>query len=251
MTKAVLTLASGLMLGALSFATPGAAQVAIEQISPTLSVSQSGSHNSSLVEVFGAHAGDITQVGDRNQAMMISRAPGSRQTISQHGSDNLGVQLSVGFDNTAVMTQGSTLAQGSGNMALQAQIGARNAARITQNGSGNAAAQIQTGALSFNQARAVASNLTSDLREGRAASRVQELSGLGFGVGNSAELTQNGDDNLAVMIQAGDHNQMNITQNGGAANVYVQLGNGLQRTAMVEQHAGANGVTPITIIQSR
>lgn len=252
MIKASLGLSAGFLLAALMTASPASAQVAIEQISPTLNISQTGSANRSVVEVSGgAHTGDITQTGDGNQALMISRGSGSRQSIAQYGSDNVGVQMSVGFDNTASLTQGNALASGSGNLAIQAQVGARNTARIVQNGSNNAAAQIQTGALTFGQARAVASALTSDLRDGRVNSRIQELAGLSGGVGNTAELTQDGDDNLAVMIQAGDHNQMDIHQVGGAANVYVQLGDGLRRSATVEQQAGINGVTPITIIQSR
>lgn len=246
------SIAGSLALTALISASPVLAQVAMEQISPTLNIRQSGSDNRSVVEVTGgAHTGDITQIGDGNQALMLSRGPGSRQSIAQHGADNVGVQMSVGFDNTAVLTQGDASRPGSNNLAVQAQVGARNRARVTQNGSNNAAAQIQTGALTFGQARAVASALTSDLRNGRTDSRLQDLSGLSGGIGNTADLTQDGDDNLAVMIQAGDHNQMDIHQLGGGANVYVQLGDGLRRSATVEQHAGANGVTPITIIQSR
>jgi len=231
---------------------PGAslAQVAMEQISPTLTVRQNGVGNQSLVEVTGVHEGDVIQVGDTNSAMMISRGA-SRQSIAQYGSDNLGVQMSFGGANVAMLTQGSAAAAGHDNIAIQAQAGYGNSARIVQNGSRNAAAQVQVGPLAFTQAAALAGGVASDLSQGRISSRLTELSDQGSGFGNTAELTQDGDDNLAVMIQAGDHNQMNIHQVGGAANVYVQLGDGLRRTAYVEQQAGVNGVTPITIIQSR
>jgi trimeric autotransporter adhesin len=251
MIKTSTGVAAALVFATLAAASASQAQVAMEQISPALSVRQEGADNRSLVEVSGAHQGDVVQVGDRNHAVMISRGLGASQSIAQYGADNLAVQMSFGGANDAAIVQGSAASAAYENIAVQAQAGSGNSARITQNGSRNAAAQVQTGTLSFGQALNLAGGLGSDLRQGRIDTTRLELSELGGGTGNTAELTQDGDENLAVMIQAGDHNQMDIHQVGGAANVYIQLGDGLRRSAFVEQRAGANGVTPITIIQSR
>lgn len=229
-----------------------AAQVAIEQIPAGVSIRQEGVGNSSTVDISGMGAvGDIVQIGEGNRALMFARGSDARQSIQQHGSYNLGIQASIGAGNVATLTQGTAFSPAAGNVALQAQFGAGNIARIAQNGDRNAAAQVQVARMSTLQALGVAAGLTSDLRNGRAASRVQELSDMGEGSGNTAELVQDGDDNLAVMVQAGNGNHMDITQTGGGANVYMQIGDGLSRTATVEQRAGVNGVTPITIIQSR
>lgn len=245
---AALSLGGGLLVGAPAFAQ----QVGIEQIAPGQSIRQEGVGNSSTVEISGTgHQGDIVQVGNDNRTLTLARGANARQSIQQHGSNNLGIQASFGLNNVATLTQGSALTPGSGNVALQAQVGANNVAHIVQNGNRNAAAQVQVSRMSMGQALGVAAGLTSDLRAGRAGSRLQELSDMGDGFGNTAELVQDGDDNLAVMVQAGNGNQLDIHQTGGGANVYMQIGDNLSRTATVEQRAGVNGITPIMVIQSR
>jgi hypothetical protein len=214
-------------------------------------IQQSGRANLAAVTHLGeGHRADVIQAGRDNAAHLVATGSGNRQTVSQHGDSNFAAQFSAGQGNRADILQGMAGAEGNRNIALQAQAGAGNVAVIRQRGDRNLAAQAQIGQVSVQQAARAAAGLASDLRRGRTA-RIGELSSLSGGIGNRAEITQDNDDNLAVMLQSGNHNSLDVHQSGGAANVYVQVGDGLNRSAYVDQRAGVNGVTPITIIQSR
>jgi hypothetical protein len=251
-----LKLGRSLVAGLVLLSAPSAAaagDVTMQQLSLSHRqvIEQSGTGNLARIDASGVgHRANVVQSGAYNTALMSADGARANQTIAQYGHDNFAVQSSRGADNVAVLTQGSAALPGARNVALQAQAGDGNYARITQNGSDNVAAQVQVAKVSLGRSLSMAADLSRDLRQS-GPELARTLSNMSGGHGNRAELTQDGDDNLALMIQAGDGNSMDIHQSGGAANVYIQIGDNLSRSAYVHQSAGAEGVTPLTIIQSR
>lgn len=189
-------------------------------------------------------SGVVRQEGSGNLALVsigpLGSLPGDDNDfhISQHGSDNGAAQIIRGSGNASVILQGQGALPASGNAAVQVQAGAGNYAFAAQHGDGNIAKQLQAGSGAALSAAFLVNNPEAAL------AAVEALDG---GMGNTSLIEQNGDDNIAITIQAGTGNQIGLRQPGAAFASVTQIGNG--HSVAVEQMAGVDGVTPITIIQ--
>ena len=175
-------------------------------------VSQEGRGNLARVDIRGERNDfHVSQRGDRNIASQVVVGSGNsvavEQGLSGGDSDNLSSQVQVGFNNVLRTRQ-----QGSGNVAVQAQVPTEEAALLAFAGGANAAA--------------MENSLLGALAGGADSNRIL--------------LEQNGDGNEAYLAQVGFANDIALRQQGGSEISIMQFGSG--HSIGIEQPAGQRGV---------
>ena len=128
----------------------------------------------------------------------LDRLPGSVVVPSPRNARNLSAVEQTGSGNQAAITQVNS---GAGfNQALIIQVGALNAADLSQYGTGNSAMLRLTGDQNKGRLEQTGSNNTSDLRL--------------TGNNNNLDLSQNGQGNTATLDAAGNNRRYGINQVG-------------------------------------
>lgn len=210
-----------------------------------------------LTPLAGLESGVIRQSGQRNLAGVLIDGDSNDFHVSQLGNDNKAAQALSGSYNQAAIVQGTPNgATGNGNKAVQAQLGVGNSAYAHQAGSNNVAVQVQAGSLGATATTAEAALTGAGTLAGAAGNAnyaqsaeavLASYNARGEGTGNSITLQQNGDNNTAVLGQFGDNNNIALRQPGNAYAAVTQFGSG--HTIGIEQQAGTNGVSPISVTQ--
>ena len=212
---------------------------------------------STLTPLANLESGVIRQSGERNLAGVLIKGDSNDFHVSQLGNDNKAAQAISGSSNQAAIVQCTPDgALGSDNRAVQVQRGSSNSAYAHQAGSHNVAALVQAGGLGASPTTAEAALAGAGGLVGVAGSAnytqsaeavLASYSARGEGTGNSITLQQNGDNNIALLGQFGNDNSIALRQPGDAYASITQFGNG--RSIGIEQQAGTNGVSPITVTQ--
>ena len=181
----------------------------------------------------GLASGTVIQEGRDNIARVEIRGEQNDFHVGQRGDRNIASQLVVGRGNAVAVEQG----RGRGdtdNISTQVQVGYNNLLRTQQNGSGNIAIQAQV-------PTEEAALLTF---AGGATAQMMESSLLGAMAGgadsNRILLEQNGDGNEAYLAQVGFANDIALRQQGGSEITIMQFGSG--HSIGIEQPAGQRGV---------
>ena len=212
---------------------------------------------STLTPLSNLESGVIRQAGERNLAGVLIKGDSNDFHVSQLGNDNKAGQALSGSFNQAAIVQGTPDgAKGSGNKAVQVQLGSSNSAYAHQSGNSNVAVQVQAGGLgtsptvaeaALTGAGGLASSAGSSNYVQSAEAVLANYNARGEGTGNSITLQQNGDKNTALLAQFGNDNSIALRQPGNAYASITQFGNG--HAIGIEQQAGTNGVSPITVTQ--
>jgi trimeric autotransporter adhesin len=210
-----------------------------------------------LTPLAGLESGVIRQQGQRNLAGVLIAGDSNDFHVSQLGNDNKAAQALSGSFNQAAIVQGTPDGPtGNGNAAVQAQRGVGNSAYAHQAGNNNIAVEVQAGSTGATKPWAEAALATAGTLAGAAgnASYAQSAeavlasySARGDGTGNSITLQQNGDNNTALLGQFGNDNSIALRQPGNAYAAVTQLGD--NHSIGIDQRAGTNGVSPITVTQ--
>lgn len=180
----------------------------------------------------GLPGGVVRQAGSDNQAAVRIAGDGNQFHVSQTGDRNNAVQAVRGDGNAVAAEQGVGPLDGD-NLAVQAQVGSGNVARVVQAGSGNIAVQAQVPTMEA----ALAAFGTADA--GALDGAVGAVAA-GTSDRNTILLEQNGDDNQAYLAQVGTDHQIALRQQGGAEITIMQFGAG--QSIGIEQPAGQTGV---------
>lgn len=212
---------------------------------------------STLAPLANLESGVIRQSGERNLAGVLIKGDSNDFHVSQLGNDNKAAQAVSGAFNQAAIVQGTPNgAPGSGNSAVQVQYGGFNSAYAHQAGNNNIAVQVQAGNGGTTEAwaeTALASAGTFATAAGNgnytqsAEAVLASYSARGNGTGNSITLQQNGDNNTALLGQFGDNNSIALRQPGNATAAITQIGS--NHSIGIEQQAGTNGVSAISVTQ--
>ncbi len=210
-----------------------------------------------LTPLANLESGVIRQSGERNLAGVLIKGDSNDFHVSQFGNDNKAAQALSGSLNQAAIVQGTPDGPtGNGNKAVQVQRGSSNSAYAHQAGSNNVAALVQAGGLGASPTTAEAAltgagglaAVAGSANYTQSAEAVlASYNARGDGTGNSITLQQKGDNSVALLGQFGNDNSIALRQPGDAYASITQFGNG--HSIGIEQQAGTNGVSPITVTQ--
>lgn len=213
--------------------------------------------SSALTPLANLESGVIRQSGERNLAGVLIKGESNDFHVSQFGNDNKAAQALSGSFNQAAIVQGTPDGPtGSGNKAVQVQHGGSNSAYAHQAGNSNVAVQVQAGGIGATPAWAETTLTSAGTLAGAAGNAnytqsaeavLASYNARGAGTGNSITLQQNGDGNTALLGQFGNDNSIALRQPGNAYAAVTQIGNG--HSVGIEQQAGTNGVSPISVTQ--
>lgn len=210
-----------------------------------------------LTPLANLESGVIRQSGERNLAGVLIKGDSNDFHVSQLGNDNKAAQALSGSFNQAAIVQGTPGGPtGNSNSAVQMQRGTGNSAYAHQAGNSNLAVQVQAGNGGTFEAWATAELATAGTLAGVAGNAnytqsaeavLASYNARGDGTGNSITLQQNGDNNIALLGQFGDNNSIALRQPGNASAAIMQIGN--NHAIGIEQQAGTNGVSAISVTQ--
>lgn len=210
-----------------------------------------------LTPLANLESGVIRQSGERNLAGVLISGDSNDFHVSQLGNGNKAAQALSGALNQAAIVQGTPDgATGSGNSAVQIQLGTGNSAYAHQAGNNNIAVQAQAGNGGATEAWAETALTSAGTLAGAAGNAnyaqsaeavLASYNARGNGSGNSITLQQNGDNNTALLGQFGDNNSIALRQPGNASAAIMQFGN--NHAIGIEQQAGTNGVSAISVTQ--